>query len=227
MPSTATCRSLYLRMGHWILCFLSLQLIQAATSVSVSAGAFQMQWSHSSLGSQHAHLLQYRPTVFEATRYHQPSSSGTWRSCRSRSSSSSASSSVSRTRHVRSHLSVHSPLHDAECCTPPCLTTVHRHHDDVDSRHPKYTAPSSTDLTGGPFHSSSSHSHGNKSVHLSFTCHTALINSSFLHFMTFLCWNKFFITYDSIIFFLIWLNDYFAHNFLIKFILNRKSSSVY
>ena len=97
------------------------------------------------------------------------------------SSNSSASSSVSRTCHMRSHLSVHFPLHDVACCTPLCLTTLHRHHDDVDSRHPKYTAPSSTYPTGGPSHSSFSHSHGNKSVHLSLTCHTASINSSFLH----------------------------------------------
>ena len=141
-----------------------------------------LQRSHSSLGNQHAHLLQYRPTVLESTRYHQPSSSGTLRSCRSCSSSTPASSSISRTCHNRSHRFVHSPLHDSTCRRPICLIIRHRHHDDVDSRHPKYTVSSAPISAGGPSHSPFSHSHGNRSVHLSLTRHTASVSSPFLHF---------------------------------------------
>ncbi len=145
----------------------------------MSTGAFQLQRSHSSLGNQHAHLFQYRPTVLESTRYHHPSSSGTFRSCRSCSSSTSASSSISRTCHNRSHRFVHSPLHDSTCRRPICLIIRHRHHDDVDSRHPKYTVSSAPISAGGPSHSSFSHSHGNRSVHLSLTRHTASVSSPF------------------------------------------------
>ena len=169
-------------MGLWLLWFHSLQLIHAATFVSVSTGAFQLQRSHSSLGNHHAHLLQYRPTVLESTRYHQPSSSGTLRSCRSCSSSTPASSSISRTCHNRSHRFVHSPLHDSTCRRPICLIIRHRHHDDVDSRHPKYTVSSAPISAGGPSHSPFSHSHGNRSVYLSLTRHTASVSSPFLHF---------------------------------------------
>jgi hypothetical protein len=148
----------------------------------VSIGGFQFQRSHSSLGIQHAHLLQYRPTVLESTRYHQPSSSGTLRSCRSCSSSTPVSSSISRTCHNRSHRFVHSPLHDSTCRRPICLIIRHRHHDDVDSRHPKYTVSNAPISAGGPSHSSFSHSHRNRSVHLSLTRHTVSVSSPFLHF---------------------------------------------
>ena len=43
------------------------------------------------------------------------------------------------TSHIRSHCLVHSPLHTSTCCNPICLVTRYRHHDDVDSHHPKYT----------------------------------------------------------------------------------------
>ncbi len=131
----------------------------------MSTGVLQLQRSHSSHGNQHAHLLQYRPTVLESTRYHQPSSSGTLRSCRSCSSSTPGSSSISRTSHNRSHRFVHSPLHDSTCRRPICLIIRHRHHDDVDSRHPKYTVSNAPISAGEPSHSSFSHSHGNRSVH--------------------------------------------------------------
>jgi hypothetical protein len=77
---------------------------------------------------------------------------------------------------------VHSPLHASTCCNPIGLITRHRHHDGVDSRHPKYTVSSAPISTGGPFHSYFFHSHGNRSVHLSLTCHTASVSSPFLHF---------------------------------------------
>ena len=182
IPSTSLCLSVHLRMGPWLHWFRSLQFMHEATFVSVSTGAFQLRRSHSSLGSQHAHLLQNRPIVLESTRYHQPSSSGTLRSCRSRSSSTSAPSSTSRTSHIRSHCLVHSPLHVATCCAPTCLITRHRHHEEVDLRHPKYTVSGAPISTGGPFHSSFSHSHGNRSMHLSLTRHTTSVSSPFLHF---------------------------------------------
>jgi hypothetical protein len=99
-----------------------MQLIHAATFASVSTGVLQLQRSHSSLGRQHAHLLQYRLTVLESTRYHHPSSSGTLRSCRSRSSSTSVSSSISHTCHKCSYRLFH----------------------------PKYTVSSTPISTGGP-----------------------------------------------------------------------------
>ncbi len=86
-------------------------------------------WVSGYFGSaHHAHLLQYRPTVLESTRYHQSSSSGTLWSCRSCSSSTPASSSISRTCHNRSHRFVHSPLHDSTCRSPICLIFRYRHH---------------------------------------------------------------------------------------------------
>jgi hypothetical protein len=63
-----------------------------------------------------------------------------------------------------------------------CLIIRHRHHDDVDSRHPKYTVSSAPISTGGPFLTSFPHSHGNRSVHLSLTRHTTSVSSPFLHF---------------------------------------------
>jgi hypothetical protein len=147
----------------------------------VSTGAFQLRRSHSSLGSQHAHIFQNRPIVLEFTRYHQSSSSGTFRSCHSRSSSTSAPSSTSRTS-LRSHCLVHSPLHVSTYCTPICLLTRHRHHEEVDSRHPKYTVSGAPISTGEPFHSSFSHSHGDRSMHLVLTHHTTSVSSPFLHF---------------------------------------------
>jgi hypothetical protein len=137
-------------MGLWLLWFRSIQLIHAGTFTSMSTGDFQIQKSHSSLGNQHAHLLQYRPTVLESTRYHQPRSSGTLWSCRSCSSSTPVSSSISRTCHNHSQRLVHSPLHASTCQSPICLIILHRHHDDVDSRHPKYTVSRVPISTGGP-----------------------------------------------------------------------------
>ena len=128
----------------------------------MSTGVFQLQRSHSSLGNQHAHLLQYRPTVLESNRYHHPN--------------------ISRTCHNRSHRFVHSPLHASTCRSPICLIIRHRYHDDVDSRHPKYTVSSAPISTGGPFLTSFPHSHGNRSVYLSLTRHTTSVSSPFLHF---------------------------------------------
>ena len=141
--------------GHW---FRSLQFIHAPTFFSVSTGAFQLRRSHSSLGRQHTHIAK-------------PSHSNT-----------SAPSSTSRTSHIRPHCLVHSPFHVSTCCTPIFLITRHRHHEDVDSHHPKYTVSGTPISTGGPFHSSFSHSHGNRSMYLSLTRHTTSVSSPFLHF---------------------------------------------
>jgi hypothetical protein len=77
---------------------------------------------------------------------------------------------------------VHSPLHSSTCRSPICLIIRHRHHDDVDPRHPRYTVSSAPISTGGPSHSTFSHSHGNWSVHLSFTRHIVSVSSPPVHF---------------------------------------------
>jgi hypothetical protein len=92
------------------------------------------------------------------------------------------SSSISLTCHNRSQRFVLSPLHASTCRSPICLIIRHQHHDDVDSHHPKYTVSSAPISTGGPFHSSFCHSHGNRSVHLSLTRHTTSVSSPFFHF---------------------------------------------
>ena len=65
---------------------------------------------------------------------------------------------------------------------PATPITRNRYHEDVDSRHPKYTVSGAPISTGGPFHSPFSHSHGNRSMHLSLTRHTTSVSPPFLHF---------------------------------------------
>ena len=55
---------------------------------------------------------------------------------------------------------------------------------DVLNYHLKYSVFGAPIFTAGPFHSSFPHSHGNMSVHLSLSRHTASISSPFLHFIS-------------------------------------------